>query len=97
MRYMGLDENLIQWTDSFMRDHRIIMSMGGQGNEARKVTTSLLQGSPIPPVLFAIYIAEIHEVLEQEVEGCRGISFADDVTWLAEGDNLSEVVQRLEK
>ena len=69
---------------------------GGQDDRAREVTTGLLQGPPIPPALFTIYTAEVHEAVEQEVEGCRGISFADDVTWLAEGGNLSEVVQRLE-
>ena len=40
---------------------------------------------PIPPVLFAIYIAGIHAAVEDQVEDSRGISFADDVTWLVEG------------
>ena len=43
-----------------MRDRKVIMSVDGQGDEAREVTTGLSQGSPISPVLFAIYIAEIH-------------------------------------
>lgn len=53
-------------------------------------------GSLISPVLFAIYIAEIHEV-EKQVERCRGISFVDGVTWLSGGDRIDEAVRRLER
>ena len=55
------------------------------------------QGSPISPVLFAIYIAEIHEAVERQVEDSRGISFVDDMTWLVEGAELNDVVKRLER
>ena len=61
---MGIDENLVDWTDSFMRGRRVIMSVDGQDDEPRKVTTGLLQGSPISPVRFAIYIADIHAAVE---------------------------------
>lgn len=50
MGNMGLDENIVQWTDSFMRDRRVIASVDSQ-DEAREVITSLPQGSPISPVL----------------------------------------------
>ena len=62
-----------------------------------RVTTGFLQGSPISPVLFAIYIADIHGAVEGQVEDSRGISFVDDVTWLAEGTNLNDVVDKLER
>ena len=60
MRAMNIDENLVDWTDSFKRDRNVIMSVDGQDDEARETTTGLPQGSPISPVLFAIYIADIH-------------------------------------
>ena len=53
-------------------------------------------GSPISPVLFAIYIADVHAAVEDQVEGSRGISFVDEVTWLVEGQDVGEVVRRLE-
>ena len=61
MRAMGIDENLVDWTDSFMHDRRVIMSVDGQDDEPREVTTGLPQGSPVSPVLFAIYIALLVE------------------------------------
>ena len=97
MRAIGLDENLIDRTDSFMQNRRVIMSVDGQDDSPREVTTGLPQGSPISPVLFAIYIADIHAAVEDQVEDSRGISFDDDVTWLVEGRDIGEVVRKLER
>ena len=80
MRERGIDECLVRWTDSFMGNRRVVMSVDGQDSEPMSVTTGLPQGSPISPVLFAIYIADIHQAVEDRVKGCRGISFVDDVT-----------------
>ena len=55
MRNMGLEENLVEWMDSFMSDSRVIMSIDGQDDGPREVTTGLPQGSPILPVLSATY------------------------------------------
>ena len=96
MRAMSIDECLVNWTDSFMRDRRVIMSLDGQDG-AMNVTTGLPQGSPISPALFAIYIADIHATVESQVEDSRGISFVDDVTWLVEGPDLSDVVNKLQR
>ena len=73
MRAMGIDENLVDWTDSFMRDRRVIMSVDGQNDDPRTVTNGLPQGSPISPVLFAIYIADTHSAVEDQVEEPRHI------------------------
>ena len=45
------------------------MGVDGQEGEATMgVTTGLPQGSPISTVLFAIYIAEIHQAVEDQAE-----------------------------
>ena len=81
-----------------MRDRKVIMSVDGQGGEPMEVTTGLPQDLPISPVLFAIYIAEIHGAVESQVEDCQGISFVDDVTWIVEGTvGLGDVVSKLER
>lgn len=61
---MGLDGRLVRWTDSFMRNRRIIMSVDGQDDEPMDVTTGLPQGSPVSLVLFPIYIAEVYGAVE---------------------------------
>ena len=55
------------------------------------------QGSPVFPTLFTIYIAEIYTAVKRRVEMNRGISFAGDATWVVEGENTDEAVQRLER
>ena len=84
MRAMSIDECLVAWVDSFMSDRRVIMSVDGQDGEPMDVTTDLPQGSPISPVHFAIYIADIHQAVESQVKDSMGISFVDDVTWLVD-------------
>lgn len=79
-RDTGLDENLVEWTGSFTRGIKVIMSVDGQYGEATSAITGLPQGSLILPVLFAIYIVEIHRAVMDRVERCRGTSFVDDVT-----------------
>ena len=96
MRNAGIDECLVGWTDSFMRNRRVAMSLDGQEGEEMEVTTGLPQGSPVSPVLFAIYIAEIHQAVEDQIEDCQGISFVDDITWLVEGVDVGDVVHKLD-
>ena len=96
MRELGLDEGLIQWTDSFMRDRRIIMNINGQDGEPEEITTGLPQGSPVSPVLFGIYISGVHEAVQSRVQGAEGISFVDDVTWFVTGPNIKTIREGLE-
>ena len=58
----------------------MVMCIDGQNGELITATTGLPQGSPISPVLFAIYIAEIRGAVGIQVEDSRGISFVDDAT-----------------
>ena len=60
-----------------------------------EVTTGLLQGSPISPVLFAIYIYEIHGAVKSQVEGGWGISFVADTTWVVEGTDIDDAAASL--
>jgi hypothetical protein len=65
MREMELDECLVGWVDSFMRNRRVRMVVDGQEGEEMEVTTGLPQGSPVSPILFAIYIAGVHSAVEE--------------------------------
>ena len=96
MRERGLGECLVRCTDSVMKDQRFVMSVDGQDSEPMGVTTGLPQGSPVSPVLFAIYIVDIHQAAESQVEDSRGISFIDGVNWIMEDNDLSDVVAKLE-
>ena len=80
-----------------MKDWQVIMSVDGQDDEPMSVTTGLPQGWRISPAPFAIYIAEMRDAVGGRVGCSRGVSFVDDVTWLVEGTDLSDVVSKLER
>ena len=42
-------------------------------------------------------MADIHREVEGKVDECRGISFVDDITWVAEGDHLPDLTAKLER
>ena len=63
MRAMDIDECLVAWVDSFMKDRRIIMSVDGQ-DEGDGCCDGPPPGLAYSPVLFAIYIADIHDAVE---------------------------------
>ena len=96
MRDLKLDEDLIQWTDSFMQDRWIIMSVNGHDSRRERCTTGLPQGSPVSPILFGIYISEVHEAVQSKVQDTAGISFVDDVTWFVTGSSVDAIRDRLE-
>ena len=85
------------WTDSFMRDRRVIISVDREDSESFSVTTGLRQGSRISPALFSLYIADIHWVVEDQLEDDQGISYVDgDVTWVVEGSDVDDMADELE-
>ena len=69
-RNAGVGECLVSLANSFIRDRQVIMSVDGQDGEEVEVTMGPPQGSPVSPALFALYIAEIHQAVEDRVEDC---------------------------
>jgi len=53
----------------------------------------------VSPILFAIYMADIHAEVEEQIGGVtvQRLSFVDDMTWLATADNPGQLVQKLDK
>jgi hypothetical protein len=96
MRAMSADECLVRWMLDFMADRKVRVVVDGQEGEEMKVTTGLPQGSPVLPVLFAIYMADIHETVERPNHGIRSLSFVNDVTWIVEAESVPSLVRRLE-
>jgi hypothetical protein len=69
MRQAEMDENLVQWTDSFMSNRRVEITMNREPGLAIETNIGLPQGSPVSPVLFLIYIADLAALIEKDVDG----------------------------
>jgi hypothetical protein len=73
------------------------ITVDGYHGKAAKVNTGIPQGSPVSPILFAIYLSCLFPFVEAKVEGVEGISFADDVGWWVSGKDIPDIRLKLEK
>jgi len=97
MEALGIQQDLIRWTGSFMRNRKVRLVLDGTEGEAYEVDTGIPQGSPAAPILFITYLSGIFEEVEKRVPGVKALSFADDISWWAEGKNDKEVAEKLAK
>jgi len=99
MEEMEFEADLVRWVESFMEDRKVIMSMDRKEGDSMDVETGVLQGSPVSPVLFVIYLSGLFGQVEDKEEGCgsEGISFVDDVAWVVEGEDVGVCTQRQER
>jgi hypothetical protein len=44
-----------------------------------------------------MYMADIHQEIEEAMEGSSGLSFIDDVTWLIEAPSIPQLIRKMEK
>jgi ribonuclease HI len=96
MAELGIEADLIRWTDSFMTDRQVKLVLDGVEGKALRVETGIPQGSPVAPILFVTYLSGIFEQVEQTCE-TKGLSFADDVALWVEGKTDKEVAEKLTK
>jgi len=94
---LGVEADLVRWTISFMTGKRVRLVLDGKEGEAHEVQTGIPQGSPAAPILFITYLSGIFEEVERRCEGVKALSFADDISWWAEGATDEEVAGRLSR
>jgi len=96
MKGKGIDEDLIRWTASFLSDRTVEMVIEANVMERRPVESGIPQGSPLSPILFPIYTSGLIKWVEERVSRIDGLSFMDDVGWMATGSDVIQVVRKME-
>jgi len=56
MQSLGLPQSLVKWTQTFLEECAICLAFDSQIEDFIEIETGVLQGSPISPMLFLIYI-----------------------------------------
>lgn len=97
MQEMQIDGNIIGWVESFLTDRHLQLVIDGYCGETQLVSMGVPQGSPVSPILFAIYLSGVFSELEGKVSTCVATSFADDCSFLSEAPNIIELIGLMEE
>jgi len=97
MMVREMDGDLVRWTDSFLLERTVEMIIEGNAMDRHPVEAGVGQGSPVSPILFAIYTSGLIKWVEEDVSEVEGLSLVDDVGWVATGSDVNHVVSILER
>ena len=94
---LNIDDDLVNWTGSFLTDRKVQLVIDGHDNKERDIETGIPQGSPVSPILILIYISGVFNKILETSPLVTSLSFVDDLGFIASGSSVKEVVKSLEE
>jgi hypothetical protein len=77
----GVDGHLIEWTEEFLTNRTVQITVEACDGDVSQINTGMQQGSPVCPILFVTSLSCLFPLVDDKVDRVEGISFADDVGW----------------
>ena len=97
LRKRKIPEWIVAWVGSFLQQRRSTLTIGGQTSSMRLVHAGIPQGSPVSPILYIFYNADILEELERSRLKVTALGFIDDINILAYGTSTESNCRALER
>jgi hypothetical protein len=88
---------LINWINSFLQDRETTIKLFEGESPPFKVTTGIPQGSPISPILFLFFIADLLDATNNEALRTSSSGFVDDINVLTYGESTERNCKILEE
>ncbi|KAJ6439009.1 reverse transcriptase [Purpureocillium lavendulum] len=95
LRKRRVDEKTVRWIASFLGERQTELSIDGFQSEPYKLTTGEPQGSPLSPILYLFYNADLLDRCNQD-ENTAAMGFIDDVAILAWAKTTEETCTLLQ-
>ena len=71
----GVQGHLLEWFSDYLRDRYMVVSIGGKCSVPRCVSSGVIQGSVLGPLLFQLYINDV----DDHVVSAQIVKYADDI------------------
>lgn len=84
LKRKGVPRSLVGWTRSFVTDREASLLFDGRESSPISVDVGIPQGSPVSPILFLFYNAELLEIGNAHAK-VTALGFVDDVNLVAVG------------
>jgi len=76
----------------------MVVEINNESGSEHQLNSGIPQGSPVSPILFAVYMSELFDYVEQKMgDRIRAISFVDDIAWRTSAKDTKGVQQQLEE
>jgi hypothetical protein len=97
LKAKGVPAQLADWMQAFMTDRSSSLVFSGTETEEKAVPIGIPQGSPLSPILYLFYAAELLEVCNNTEERLSTCGFVDDTNMLAYSRTTEENCRILER
>jgi hypothetical protein len=95
LQQKGFPEWIVRFVQGFLSGRTAEIRFGGYSSPAYSVPTGMPQGSPLSPILFLLFISELHQTFE--TGRMRGIAFVDDTNIITTSRSIPENCRSLER
>ena len=91
MRQLGIDNDLIGWTQSFLTNRKVKIVINRHINHEKDVEISVPQESSVLPILFLIYIIGVFDIVITISPETVSFLFMNDIRFLVTRNLIQEV------
>lgn len=88
---------IINWIGSFLKDRTTTLAINMRSTGAFSMNTGIPQGSPLSPILYLFYNAELLETCNRAGKKAVSMGFVDDINILAYGTSTEANCRTLER
>lgn len=92
---LGIDGDIIRWTQSFLTDQGVQLVIDGHDNKGRDVEKGIPQGSLVSPIHFLIYISGVFDKIAESNPSATSLYFVDDFGFVASGYSVTKLTKTL--